>query len=120
MDTLAIALVGFVAFLHFYFLILEMFLWTKPRTIKVFGFTKELAEKTKAMAANQGLYNGFLVAGLLWGLFHNNLAVGFQIQVFFLLCIIVAGIFGGITVKKTIFFVQAVPALIALIALFMT
>jgi len=120
MDILAIVLVGFVAFLHVYFLVLEMFLWTKPRTIKVFGMTKDLAEKTKAMAANQGLYNGFLAAGLLWGLFHNNLAVGFQIQVFFLLCVIVAGIYGGLTVKKTIIFVQAVPALIALIALFLT
>lgn len=120
MDIFATVLVGFVAFLHLYFLFLEMFMWTKPRTIKVFGMTKDLAEQTKAMAANQGLYNGFLAAGLLWGLFHNNLAIGFQIQVFFLLCVIVAGIYGGLTVKKTIIFVQAVPALIALIALFLT
>jgi len=120
MDILAKFLVGLVAVEHIYILILEMFLWTKPRTSKVFGISKELAAQTKAMAANQGLYNGFIAAGLIWGLLHNNLAVGFQLQVFFLLCVIIAGIFGGFTVKKTIWFVQALPALIALIVLFLT
>jgi len=120
MDILAKILVGLIALEHIYILVLEMFLWTKPRTMKIFGMNADLAEKTKALAANQGLYNGFLAAGLLWGLFHNNLAVGFQIQVFFLLCVIVAGIYGGITVKKSIIFVQALPALIALIALFLS
>lgn len=120
MDILAKILVGLVALEHVYILVLEMFLWTKPRTLKVFGMKSDLAELTKAMAANQGLYNGFIAAGLIWGLFHNNLAVGFQIQVFFLLCVIIAGIFGGMTVKKSIVFVQALPALIALIALFLS
>jgi len=117
MDIIALVLVGFVAFEHIYIMILEMFLWTKPRTLKIFGLTPELAEQSKAMAANQGLYNGFLAAGLIWGLAHNNLAVGFQIIVFFLLCVIIAAIFGAITVKKSILLVQGLPAVLALIAL---
>ena len=78
MEILAKAFVVLVAIEHLYILVLEMFLWTKPRTRKVFGVSAELAEQTKAMAANQGLYNGFLAAGLLWGLLHSNLALGFQ------------------------------------------
>ena len=117
MEILAKVLVALVAIEHIYILVLEMFLWTKPRTLKVFGLTAELAEKTKAMAANQGLYNGFLAAGLIWGLIHSNSAFGFQIQVFFLLCVIVAAIYGALTVKKTILFVQGLPALLALIVL---
>lgn len=113
-------LVGLVAIEHIYILTLEMFLWTKPRTRKIFGLTADLAEQTKAMAANQGLYNGFLAAGLLWGLFHNNLAVGFQIQVFFLLCVIIAAIYGCFTVKKSILLVQGLPAIIALVVLFIS
>jgi len=117
METLAKVLVAIVAIEHIYILVLEMFLWTKPRTLKVFGLTAEFAEKTKAMAANQGLYNGFLAAGLLWGLFHSNLAFALQIQIFFLLCVIVAAIYGASTVKKSILLVQGLPAILALIVL---
>ena len=117
MEILAKVLVALVAIEHIYILVLEMFLWTKPRTLKVFGLTAEHAEKTKAMAANQGLYNGFLAAGLIWGLIHSISEFGFQIQVFFLLCVIVAAIYGALTVKKTILFVQGLPALLALIVL---
>lgn len=117
MDTLAIVLVGLVAIEHIYILILEMFLWTKPRTRKVFGLTAEFAKETKDMAANQGLYNGFLAAGLIWGLFHSNPEFGFQLQVFFLLCVIVAAIYGSFTVKKSILLIQGLPALLALLVL---
>lgn len=108
-------LVGIVMVEHIYILILEMFLWTTPRALRVFGMTQEVAELSKALAMNQGLYNGFLAAGLLWGLFHPNSAVGVQIQIFFLLCVIVAAIFGAITAKPSIFVVQGLPAIIALI-----
>ncbi len=117
MDTLAKILVAIVAIEHIYILILEMFLWTKPRTLKVFGLKAEFAEKTKAMAANQGLYNGFLAAGLIWGLLHSNLAFGLQLQIFFLACVIIAAIYGALTVTKSILFVQGLPALLALIVL---
>lgn len=114
---LANVLVALVALLHFYFLVLEMFLWDKPYGMKTFGNTLEKAEATKVLAANQGLYNGFLVAGLLWGL--NLGAQGLQIKVFFLGCVVVAGLFGALTVSRKIFFVQAVPALAALAALWL-
>lgn len=117
MDTLALVLVGFVAIEHIYILILEMFLWTKPRTRKIFGLNEELAKQTKALAANQGLYNGFLAIGLLWGIMSNNLAFGLYLQIFFLSCVIVAAVFGAFTVKKSIFFVQGLPAILALIVL---
>ena len=120
MDTLAIVLVAIVAIEHIYILILEMFLWTKPRTRKIFGLSAEFAEQTKALAANQGLYNGFLAIGLIWGLLSNNLAFGFMLQVFFLLCVIVAAIFGSFTVKKSILLIQGLPAIIALIVLFVS
>lgn len=120
MNTLAIILVALVAAEHIYILILEMFLWTKPRTLKVFGFSPELAAQTKAMAANQGLYNGFLALGLIWGLLHNNSAFGFQLQVFFLMCVIVAAVFGCFTVKKSILLIQGVPAIAALLILFIS
>ena len=117
MEYIAKALVLLVAVEHVYILVLEMFLWTKPRTLKVFGMTKEMAESSKTLAANQGLYNGFLAAGLLWGLLHPNTAFGFQIQVFFLLCVIVAAIYGGLTANKSILIVQGLPAFIALLSL---
>ncbi len=110
---LANVFVGLVALLHSYFLILEMFLWDKPTGRRVFGLTAELATATKTLAANQGLYNGFLVAGLVWGLVRG--AEGRDIKLFFLGCVIVAGIFGAATVSKRILFVQALPALIALV-----
>ena len=120
MDTLAIILVAFVALEHIYILILEMFLWTKPRTMKIFGFDKEFAEKTKAMAANQGLYNGFLAAGLIWSLLHNNIAVGLYLQLFFLSCVVIAAIYGAFTIKKSIFLIQGLPAILALGAIFLS
>ena len=107
-------LVALVAALHAYFLILEMFLWNKPLGLKTFRNTPEKAEITKVLAANQGLYNGFLAAGLIWGLVHGNPAFAFQIKVFFLLCVIVAGAYGAATVSTRILIVQALPAVIAL------
>ena len=117
MSTLANALVALVAALHVYFLILEMFLWTKPTGLRTFGLTPEQAADSAVLAANQGLYNGFLAAGLIWGLVQGAPGFAFQIKVFFLLGIIVAGAYGGITVSRKILFVQAVPAAIALILL---
>ncbi|MBX3586535.1 MAG: DUF1304 domain-containing protein [Ramlibacter sp.] len=114
---IAIVLTALVALLHFYFLVLEMFLWDKPMGRKVFNTTPEFATASKTLAANQGLYNGFLVAGLVWGLLLG--AAGKPVLIFFLGCVIVAGVFGAATVNKRIFFVQAVPALLALGALLM-
>ena len=109
------ALVVIVALLHLCFLVLEMFLWTSPVGRKVFGLSKEKAEITKVLAANQGLYNGFLVAGLTWGLLLG--APGVPVLVFFLSCVVVAGIYGAATVSRTIFWVQAAPAIAALVVL---
>lgn len=117
MKMLAIALVLLVALEHMYFLYLEMFLWTKPKGLKIFGNTADRAEVSKVLAANQGLYNGFLAAGLLWGLIYPNPAAAVHIQMFFLACVIVAGIYGGLTVKKTILYIQGGPALLGLLAL---
>ncbi|MDD1522062.1 DUF1304 domain-containing protein [Bradyrhizobium sp. WBAH42] len=108
-----------VAALHVFFLALEMFLWDKPLGLKVFRNSPEKAEITKVLAANQGLYNGFLAAGLIWGLVHGNPAFAFQIKAFFLLCVMVAGAYGAATVSTRILMVQALPAAIALIALFL-
>jgi putative membrane protein len=116
MSTLSIILVSLVAVEHIYILIMEMFMWTKPRTLKVFGLEKSFAEETKAMAANQGLYNGFLAAGLIFGLLHSNPVFGFQLQVFFLSCVIIAAAFGSATVKKSIIFIQGIPAILALLS----
>jgi len=116
MKTLGIALVLLVALEHVYFLYLEMFLWTRPKGLKIFGNTPERAEASRVLAANQGLYNGFLAAGLLWGLVYPQAAAGAHIQMFFLACVIVAGIYGGITVKPRIMALQAGPAALALLA----
>lgn len=105
-------LVGFVALQHFGFLVLEMFLWTKPVGMRIFNLTPELAEQTAALAANQGLYNGFLAAGLIWGLIKKD--EGYSTKVFFLTCLVIAGIFGGATAKPSILLVQGVPAFLAL------
>ena len=110
MSTIANVLVVLVALLHVYFLVLEMFLWDKPFGRRTFGLSPEYAAASKTLAANQGLYNGFLAAGLLWGLFMGAGAV----VMFFLACVIVAGVFGAITVNRKIFFVQALPGIIAL------
>ena len=119
MILIANVLVALVAALHAYFLILEMFLWDKPQGLKVFRQTPENAKITKVLAANQGLYNGFLAAGLIWGLVHGNPAFAFQIKAFFLICVIVAGAYGAATVSMRILIVQALPAAIALAALFL-
>lgn len=118
MILIANILVALVAALHVFFLILEMFLWDKPLGLKVFRNTPEKAELTKVLAANQGLYNGFLAAGLIWGLVHGNPAFAFQVKAFFLLCVIVAGAYGAATVSTRILMVQAAPAVIALLALY--
>lgn len=117
MGIISAILTGLVAVEHIYILVLEMFLWTSPRGRKTFGTTAEEAETTKVLAANQGLYNGFLAAGLFWGLLHPTAGVGFQIKVFFLLCVVVAAVYGGLTAKRSILYVQGAPALLALIVL---
>lgn len=120
MELAGTVLVALVAAEHLYILILEMFLWTKPQGMKAFGTTPELAESSKVLAANQGLYNGFLSAGLIWGLVHPIAEVGSQIQIFFLLCVMTAGIYGGLTAKRSILLVQGLPALIALVAVLLS
>lgn len=114
---LADILITLVALLHVYFLVLEMFLWDKPFGRRTFGLTAEFATASKTLAANQGLYNGFLAAGLLWGLSLGP--AGGSVKVFFLACVAVAGVYGAITVNRKILFVQAVPAFAALGALFL-
>ena len=110
---LATILVAIVALIHLYILVLEMFLWTKPLGRRVFRMSAEQAAATKTLAVNQGLYNGFLVAGLVWGL----LAHDFHVKIFFLACVILAGLLGAVTVHRKVFFVQALPAIIALVLL---
>ncbi len=112
MSMLANIVVAIVALLHVYFLVLEMFFWTKPLGLKTFKRTQAQADDSKVLAANQGLYNGFLAAGLLWGLSLG--AAGLSIKVFFLLCVVVAGVYGAATVGKKILYVQALPAAIGL------
>jgi len=112
MTTVANIAVAVVALLHVYFLVLEMFLWDKPRGLRTFGLTPEFAAASKSLAANQGLYNGFLAAGLIWGLALG--ANGDPIKIFFLGCVIVAGVFGAFTANRKILWVQALPGGIAL------
>ncbi len=115
MKTIAVVLVALVAVVHVYVLVLEMFLWTKPAGRRAFGLSAEQAEQSKVLAMNQGLYNGFLAAGLFWALALGDAGRG--VAVFFLLCVIAAGLFGAVTAKsRKILLVQAVPAAIALIA----
>jgi putative membrane protein len=104
-----------VALEHFYILYLEMFAWTTPRVRRIFGTTPDFAKASKALAANQGLYNGFLAAGLIWSVVHPDQGVGLQIGFFFLLCVVVAAIFGSLTAKRSILWIQGGPALIALL-----
>jgi putative membrane protein len=118
MSSLSQLLVGVVAALHFYFLVLEMFLWTKPLGLKVFRNSPEKAATTEVLAANQGLYNGFLCAGLIWGLAHPDPLFARQIQIFFLSCVVIAGIYGAYSANKRIFFIQGLPAVLALLFLF--
>jgi putative membrane protein len=115
MATVAAVLVAIVAAIHVYIVILEMVLWRTPRGLRAFGTDQAFADASATLAANQGLYNGFLVAGLVWGLLAAD-PVGFQAKVFFLGCVIVAGVFGAATVNRRILIVQAIPAALALIA----
>ena len=119
MIWIANLLVALVALLHVYFLTLEMFLWTKPLGLKTFRQTEEKARDAAVLAANQGLYNGFLAAGLVWGLVQGNPAFAFQIKTFFLICVTIAGIYGAATVSRRILYVQAVPAVLGLILLWL-
>lgn len=116
MNVVAGVLVGLVAALHLYFLVLEMFLWTAPTGRRVFGLDAEFAQRSRALAANQGLYNGFLVAGLVWGLASGRS----DVRIFFLGCVIVAGVFGAATVNRRIVVVQALPAAVALVAVLLS
>lgn len=118
MSTAANIVVGLIALLHIYILVLEMFLWETTRAMKAFGTTPATAATTKVLAANQGLYNGFLAAGLLWGLYLGP--DGFSIKVFFLLCVFVAGVYGAATANKRILFIQVIPATIGLVLLYLS
>ena len=119
MNAVATVLVAVVALIHIYIVVLEMVLWTTPRGRAAFGLTQEFAEQTRALAGNQGLYNGFLAAGLVWGIVGpDHLRFGFQ--VFFLLCVVVAGLYGAATASRKILFVQAVPALLGLALLYLS
>ncbi len=118
MGVIANILIGVVALEHGFFLILEMFLWQSPMAARAFNLNADFATATKAMAANQGLYNGFLAAGLIWGLTLG--AAGFDVKIFFLACVIVAGIFGALTVSPRILFVQAIPGAFAMLFVFLS
>jgi len=113
MSTVAAIVVALIGVLHVYILVLEMFLWDKPAGLKAFGQTRETAAVTKVLAANQGLYNGFLAAGLFWGVWLGP--AGDAVKVFFLLCVLVAGLYGAATAARKILFIQAVPAAIGLV-----
>lgn len=115
MSTVATLLVVVVAAIHVYIVVLEMFLWRTPRGMRSFGTDQAFADASATLAANQGLYNGFLVAGLVWGLLAGG-TIGFQVKLFFLACVIVAGLYGAATVNRRILVVQAVPAAVALVA----
>lgn len=116
MLLVAQILVGVVALIHLYIVVLEMVLWPGPRGQKAFGMTPEFARSTRVLAANQGLYNGFLAAGLIWSLFQPDALFAWQLQLFFLGCVAVAGMFGAATAGRRILFVQTLPAVVALIA----
>ena len=114
MKTVANVIVALVALIHIYIVYLEMFLWTTPKGQKAFGITADFAQQSKALAANQGLYNGFLAAGLLWSLWPGSPA---ELPWFFLACVLVAGVYGGYSVSRKIFWIQGAPAALALVAL---
>lgn len=116
MTLIVNLVIAIVAVLHLGFLVLEMFLWNHPIGRKTFKMSKEVAESSATLAANQGLYNGFLAAGLIWGLISNE----FSAKLFFLLCVLIAGVFGGFTAKRSILYIQALPALLGLILLYLS
>lgn len=113
MKKLSFALTALVAIEHIYIMVLEMFLWTSPPGLRAFGFAPEFAQQTSVLAANQGLYNGFLAAGLIWSLVRKT--DGIPVRIFFLVCVVIAGVFGAFTAKPSILFVQALPAFLALL-----
>ena len=113
MNTIANIVIGIVALIHAYILVLEMFLWEKPAGLRAFGLTKEFAAATRVLAGNQGLYNGFLAAGLIWGLVSGDVYV----KIFFLGCVLVAGVYGATTANVRILWIQAAPAAVGLILL---
>lgn len=116
---IAWVLVAAIAALHVYILVMEMFLWEHPRTRKAFGTTAEFSRQTKVLAANQGLYNGFLAAGLIWALALGAAGEGRSVALFFLTCVLVAGVYGAATASRRILFVQAVPAALAIAAVWL-
>lgn len=116
MAIATIIVIAAIAVLHAGFLVLEMFFWKQPLGRKIFGLTKEASESSATLAANQGLYNGFLAAGLIWGLLSGE----FSVKLFFLICVLIAGIYGGFTAKRSILYVQALPALLGLILLYLS
>ena len=113
MSTNANIVIAIIALMHLWFLILEMFLWDKPSGRRAFGLTPEFAAQSKVLAANQGLYNGFLSAGLIWGLLLGGVE-GMHVKVFFLACVLVAGLYGGFTATRKVLWIQAAPALVGL------
>lgn len=114
MSTLASIVIAIIALMHVWFLILEMFLWDKPAGRRAFGLNPEFATQSKVLAANQGLYNGFLAAGLLWGLILGNTVEGTHVKIFFLACVLVAGLYGGFTATRKVLWIQAAPAAVGL------
>lgn len=116
MALVAMILVGLVALIHLYIVLLEMLWWDTPRGHKAFGLKPDFAQQTKVLAINQGAYNGILAAGLIWGLVHPDPAFAWQIKLFFLACVAVAGIVGAVTSSRKILFIQTVPAVIAILA----
>ncbi|HUE99722.1 MAG TPA: DUF1304 domain-containing protein [Anaerolineales bacterium] len=116
MTTAANLVIAVIAILHLGFLVLEMFLWNHPFGRKRFNMTPEYSQASASLAANQGLYNGFLAAGLIWGLISGE----FSVKLFFLICVLIAGIFGGMTAKRSILYIQALPALLGLILLYLS
>ncbi len=119
MHIASIVLVLLVAVEHVYILVLEMFLWTKPRGLRAFGTTQEQAAATAGLAKNQGLYNGFLAAGLFWSVLASDAREAFDLKVFFLSCVVVAGVYGSMTAARKILWVQAAPALVALLTVWL-
>ncbi|KFE58938.1 DUF1304 domain-containing protein [Hyalangium minutum] len=117
MRVLLIVLTGLIALLHLWFMVLEMFLWQTPFGLATFHLTPEVAASSAVLAANQGLYNGFLAAGLGWSLLIGEVHWALRVRAFFLGCVLVAGVYGGVTAQRSILVVQALPALVALIVL---
>ncbi|HTV84762.1 MAG TPA: DUF1304 domain-containing protein [Dyella sp.] len=119
MSAIANLVIAIIALMHLWFLILEMFLWDKPTGRRAFGLTAEFAAQSKVLAANQGLYNGFLAAGLIWGLLLGGIE-GMHVKVFFLACVFIAGVYGGLTATRKVLWIQAAPAVVGLICVWLS